>query len=705
MPSSGAIHEMREIPQKRLKNKEGPKHILQRPIVSKKVNSSDVRLKKCSEIAIIGSGLSALSCALSLLSCGFVNISLYERDSYISDRRDGYGLTLTYNPKGPLASLGILEDVAQKDCPSRSHYEFDPQGYIRGYFGNEFTPHRGEGQRGNLRVPRQVLREMMINELAKRSSDIPDSNVEIHWGKKLAHYETIPATDNQSSQQRNDHDVHLYFEDGSKAFAKLLIGADGINSTVATSLLQPLNDVPKYSTIATKTSKSYIGVMIILGITNTDFYHPLLDERGFHTMDGTNRLFTMPFEGSNLSDILNRKRKRRIMWQLSFSMPNFSEAQKLSQSDPNVLLEEVKRRIIHWHSPISIMLDSTPLETVWGTPLQDRDPQHVLDAIQKTLYPSSNRHKNVLRTVLVGDSIHPMSPFKGQGANQALSDGPLLASWLTKANIDSAVRGFQREMVQRSKTKVYSSREAALNLHIKANFLSNETWVFAGVRDSNLVPKLLNSLKERNIGAHLAGKLDGEVGTVISELGLVEQGAIGHMNIDDEIEKLAINLTARGNLPALRQLSLRHGSLLNISSKESGETCLHIAAINGHHCICKWLLQAANTKISTLISRRDKLGRSVLHSALLSTIDCKHIENTDICGAGVLDGNAAKISMLLAALSVKYSNAREVCWGKDKNNKSSLDYAAVRWGESSSNYMRLADIYNTINKRVSGNSD
>ena len=693
---------MREIPHKCLRKKEGSKHTLQRPIGPEKANSSDLRLGKCSEIAIVGSGLSALSCALSLLSCGFVNISLYERDSSISDRRDGYGLTLTYNPKGPLASLGLLEDVAQKDCPSRSHYEFDPQGYIRGYFGNKFTPHRGEGQRGNLRVPRQVLRKMMIDELAKRSSDIPDSNVEIYWGKKLTHHETVLANDHQSSpQQRNDHDVHLYFQDGSKSSAKLLIGADGINSTVATSLLQPLNDVPKYSTIATKTSKSYIGVMIILGITNTDFYHPLLDERGFHTLDGTNRLFTMPFEGSNISDILNGKRERRIMWQLSFSMPSFSEAQKLAQSKPNVLLQEVKRRINHWHNPIGKMLDSTSLDTVWGTPLQDRDPQYVLDAIQKTLYPSSNRHNKNLRTVLVGDAIHPMSPFKGQGANQALSDGPLLASWLTKANIDSAVRGFQRDLVQRSKTKVYSSREAALNLHIESNFLSNETWVFAGVRDPNSVRKLLNALKERNIGAHLAGNLDKEVGAVISDLGFVDQAVGNHMNIDDKIEKLAINLTAQGDLPALRQLSLRYGSLLNITSKDTGESCLHVAAINGHHCICKWLLQAANTKVSTVISRRDKLGRSALHSALLSTLDKKHIENTHRSSKGVPDENAIEISMLLAAFSMKCSNAQEVCWGKDKNEKTTLDYAAVRWGETSSNYIRLADMYNTIEERLS----
>lgn len=72
----------------------------------------------------MGGGLAGLSAAVALEKAGFHQISLFERDLSFGQQKEGYGLTLTYNPKGPLAALGILEQVAQQDCPSRSHYLF-----------------------------------------------------------------------------------------------------------------------------------------------------------------------------------------------------------------------------------------------------------------------------------------------------------------------------------------------------------------------------------------------------------------------------------------------------------------------------------------------------------------------------------------------------------------------------------------------------
>ena len=80
--------------------------------------------KNHSRVVIVGGGLGGLSAALALEKAGFTQISLFERDESFEQQKEGYGLTLTYNPKGPLAALGILEQVAQQDCPSRSHYLF-----------------------------------------------------------------------------------------------------------------------------------------------------------------------------------------------------------------------------------------------------------------------------------------------------------------------------------------------------------------------------------------------------------------------------------------------------------------------------------------------------------------------------------------------------------------------------------------------------
>ena len=80
--------------------------------------------KNEARVVVVGGGLAGLSAALALEKAGFAHVALFERDGSFDQQKEGYGLTLTYNPKGPLAALGVLEEVAQQDCPSRSHYLF-----------------------------------------------------------------------------------------------------------------------------------------------------------------------------------------------------------------------------------------------------------------------------------------------------------------------------------------------------------------------------------------------------------------------------------------------------------------------------------------------------------------------------------------------------------------------------------------------------
>ncbi|WP_431243146.1 FAD-dependent oxidoreductase [Flavobacterium sp. P21] len=69
---------------------------------------------------------------------------------------------------------------------------------------------------------------------------------------------------------------------------------------------------------------------------------------------------------------------------------------------------------------------------------------------------------------LIGDARHPMSPFKGQGANQALLDALSLARAITKGCKslshwkkvglrESVLNEFEAEMLKRSAVKVKDS--------------------------------------------------------------------------------------------------------------------------------------------------------------------------------------------------------------------------------------------------------
>ncbi len=670
-------------------------------------------------------------------------------------------MTLTYDPSGPLSELGVLEDVARGDCPSRCHYTFDGAGWVAGYFGNAFFSApggdggddgrcrrgRGAGQRGNLRIPRSGLRSILMGRLLSFGAGAEDAAdpsppphppppppipappsaatssggaggdgaavVRILWNKRLTSYEDAPMTEKLNAVRGrgvgdggggNDdgfakdegvdprdrrRPVLLRFDDGTTDRVDLLIGADGVNSAVArqylsTSVPGAASDGSTPSTgtgsgTADEGSKSvqspssssprHLDVFIILGIS--DHFHPLVDERGFYTLDGTHRLFTMPFQGSRLSDVLDgdddeddrddagttttarakrrrrRRKRRRTMWQLSFPVSDRSEAADLRRlSNTEEMRREVLRRCGHFHEPFPDMVRDTPVSTIWGTPLLDRDPEDFL------------RHRASLevhgrlpsRVVLVGDAAHPMSPFKGQGANQALADGVLLARWLRRSRPDSAVRGFMAEMARRSAAKVRASREAARELHSENCWewlveqqqqqqrqQQDKCLPFHGVQTRH-VKTLLRTLKERGVGAHLGSKLDDAIRDIIRELDIAEvDGSSGNIDMqlhpdkatandsnNSIIEKQqllspsgetalsqqqrqlllksqALEYASSGNMSGLRQLSRKsHLIIPQALDVNDQRRCLHLAAMHGHVDVCRWLLSEVNVDVDSL---------------------------------------------------------------------------------------------------------
>lgn len=478
-------------------------------------------------IAIIGCGLSGLSTAIALEQSGFTDVTIYERDLSFEARRDGYGLTLIYNPRGVLAQLGVLEDIALSDCPSRCHYLFRCNGQILGYFGKAFKLTRGWGQRGNLRVPRQMVRKALIKKL--RSS-------KILWNHKLV-----------SLKQTLTGSMVLEFEGGFTRQVCLVVAADGIRSSVLTAWL-PTLPAPRS-----------LGVRLVLGISST-FTHPLLQERGFYTIDTGKRLFVMPFS------------QDQYMWQLSFS----------SNDNKSYSSEELQRQVLDicgtWHAPVCDLVRSTPLDTIWGTLLFDVAPNEI--------YRHLSEQSSLQRVIPVGDAFHAMSPFKGQGANNALQDGFVISRWLVRAGFESAVKASLREIAQRTTPVVEASREAALFWHSPE--VLNVEHKFAGTSD---VETLTTALSERGITAETPN-LDHSIATVMDELNIRELDENSKENnfANPDIATSALRMAREGDLAGLRAISWEHPTLIRlIRDDTTKQTCLDAALLNGHVATANWL--------------------------------------------------------------------------------------------------------------------
>jgi len=233
-----------------------------------------------------------------------------------------------------------------------------------------------------------------------------------------------------------------------------LIGADGINSVVKKRVLPD-------------TKLKYLGVLIVLGIT------PI--QKGLKDMtlqmvgDGM-RLYSMPFDHEN------------IMWQISFEMGE-KDAKEISNY-PSLLKEEIIRRCKSWSQPIPQIIADTKEELIMGCAAYDSFEE------EEWQIP---HHENK-RIIVLGDSIHPMCPFKGQGANQAILDALSLSKCLTTFPLDEAITNFYSEMKARCFKKMLVSRQKIDILHQEDNFYSSF------LQFSRAKPEFIDYLKHKKIG-------------------------------------------------------------------------------------------------------------------------------------------------------------------------------------------------------------
>ena len=378
-------------------------------------------------VAIIGGGIGGVALAVACLHRG-IPFTLYERDSSFDVRSQGYGLTLQQASKA-IEGFGIFK--LEEGVISTRHVVHTTEGKVIGEWGMRKwmqSDKKKSPKRTNVHIARQSLRLALLEQLGGHDS--------VQWGHQLV-----------DINKCKDESVAIRFQVNGKiknTKADLVVGADGIRSSVRKLLIGEH-----------KTPLRYLGCIVILGICPLDALgdldSSLLDSATvFQTANGNERIYIMPYASDS------------VMWQLSFPIPE-NEAKALSAKGIQALKEEACRRT-QWHDPIPQILAATLEAQVSGYPVYDRE------LLQSELLEKGGP------VTLIGDAAHPMSPFKGQGANQALLDALALArgisrgcrplsQWREAGVRESVLTEFESEMLERSASKVKDSAAAAQFLH------------------------------------------------------------------------------------------------------------------------------------------------------------------------------------------------------------------------------------------------
>src|SRR5215471_10919171 len=231
----------------------------------------------------------------------------------------------------------------------------------------------------------------------------------------------IVTLDKRCTEVRPDGDMAIAcFADGSEIEADIIVGADGIHSPVRASLFGP--DAPRF------TGKICYRSVIPAGAAHGA---PLATE-GAQWFGPHGTIVLYPLRGEELINVV-----------CHYDDDSYRHESWVAECDR----AEVLSRYASWHESLLRLFAAGDTWYKWA--LYDRDP-----------IPRWTRG----RVTLLGDAAHPMLPYLGQGACQALEDGAVLATALTaEADPGTALARYERTRRPRASRVVLTSRERGLS--------------------------------------------------------------------------------------------------------------------------------------------------------------------------------------------------------------------------------------------------
>jgi 2-polyprenyl-6-methoxyphenol hydroxylase-like FAD-dependent oxidoreductase len=374
------------------------------------VPTPDLHFLSGKKIIIAGAGIGGLSFTISLQKQWASKlpktppptIKILERETFEESQsiaRQGYSLSLRSDSgANGIQSLGKMEILDAMTEASVLSARSEGAGFC--VWNGDMKPvmkvttlAKGPAELPtySLRIVRKNLRQVLIDH----AGDV------ITWGRAL---KSVVTDDNGI--------VTITTVDGNTEQCDLFIAADGASSKVR-SYLRP-DDKLIY--------RGYYG-----WLGNAEYG----EEKPPYPVD---RMWGMLMDGKGPAAFLSTVGPHASLW--SIIVPGKEE--DFGNDDPEKMLERAKETAKAFVAPlVKEMQERTDMNSIRGMKLRDKE---------------GFAHESGSHVIYIGDANHAVSPYAGNGANLALSDGWDLAEWLIKSkSLDEAVAGYDAISLPRAK--------------------------------------------------------------------------------------------------------------------------------------------------------------------------------------------------------------------------------------------------------------
>ena len=350
---------------------------------------------------IIGGGLGGLTTGIALRHHGIDSL-VFERVEDLSKAELGAGLSLGYNVAGAFEHLGLLDELTELAAPHTRMQHMTDKGR---HLGTARISTGGELQQGIIR-PR--FHKFLVDRVGADG---------VVAGAEFTRFE------------QDDGVVTAHFADGRTARGDVLIGADGLKSTVRAQLLG--ESEPRYAGYTTRR-----------GVVESDY----AKDGRFLIVQGRGERFLFYPVG-----------RWYIYWTAVLAEP--AGGTETPSERKRTVLEQFRG----WPEPIEELVTATDESRTFRADTYDRDP---VDRWGEG------------RVSILGDAAHPMTFDVGQGAGQAVEGAVLLARHLAQGgDHEAALRAWEAERIPRTAKFVKRSRDTGagtLRENPVACFLRNQ---------------------------------------------------------------------------------------------------------------------------------------------------------------------------------------------------------------------------------------